>query len=226
MKTLIEKQIELFEATLSEYRERNLKVCASSSFQTHSIPMLHILSRIDRSIPIYFLDTGFHFPETLTFKDQVTELFGLNLIPVSSPVSKCDQKDAAGKLLFASDPDYCCYLNKTLPMEQVLATHDVWISGVRKDQNANRQGFEMEEPGAFQTVRFHPMLNWTGKMIWQYIREHNLPRHPLDGKGYISIGCLPCTLRPDLSGEEGERSGRWSGLNKTECGLHTDLVSK
>jgi phosphoadenosine phosphosulfate reductase len=105
---------------------------------------LHILSRIDKSIPIYFLNTGYHFPETMAFRDEIAAALGVEIRDLSSPIPKIAQRDSENILMFASNPDNCCYLNKTLPMETVLAEFDVWISGVRKDQNLNRSKFAYE----------------------------------------------------------------------------------
>lgn len=212
----IKEQIEV-------YQSQGKRLFATSSFQTHSIPMLHLLSRIDKSIPVLFINTGFHFPETMSFRDQVKEQLGLNLIDVRSLVSRNLQRDTKGQFYFASDPDYCCFLNKTQPVEPFLAEYDVWINGIRADQNANRKNMKTEQAAPYGSVRFHPMLEWTSKMIYDYIREYKLPKHPLENQGYLSIGCEPCTRKMDLSND---RSGRWFGLNKTECGLHTDLVTK
>lgn len=208
---------------IEKYKEQGLKLFVSSSFQTHSIPLLHILSEIDNQIPVMFINTGYLFPETLRFRDEVARLLGLNVINVSSNISKVLQKDADGKLLYASDPDYCCFLNKTQPMETVLAEYDIWINGIRADQSAVRKQMQTEQEAGFGCKRFHPMLDWTSKMIYDYRKEYNLPAHPLEEKGYLSIGCEPCTQKP-VGGDE--RSGRWAGLNKTECGLHLDLIKK
>jgi len=217
-------KIEEIKIQLQKYKEENKKVFTTSSFQTHSIVLLHILSKIDNSIPVYFLNTGYLFAETVSFKDQISELFGLNIINVLPETPKSMQKDAQGRLFFTSDPDYCCHLNKVLPMEPILMQHDVWINGVRGDQSAVRKEFKVEEKSKYNTIRFHPMLDWSARDIHQYIRENNLPKHPLEDKGYLSIGCEPCTRRldPDMA----EREARWYGLNKTECGLNTDLVQK
>ncbi len=211
---------------IESYQASGLKVFASSSFQSHSIPMLHILSSIDASIPVYFLNTGYHFPETIQFKDEVTKLLGIKVIDLKSNIPKSQQKDHQGRLLFTSDPDYCCYLNKTQPMEPILAEKDVWITGVRKDQSANRSNIDYEANATQGTIRFHPMLNFDKKMINQYMKDHQLPRHPLEQKGYASIGCEPCTQKVDPALLEDERYARWMGLNKTECGLHTELIDK
>jgi len=210
-------------AYIERYRSEGLKIFASSSFQTQSIPLLHLLSKVDNSIPIYFLNTGFHFPETLNFKNEVAERFGLNVVDVSSEVPKIHQRNPNGRMLYTSDPDYCCYLNKVQPLEPVLQEYDVWISGVRADQSTTRKTMSIEQEAQSGILRFHPMLNWTNKMVYQYIKEHDLPKHPLEEKGFFSIGCQPCTIRMEIPAEDG-RGSRWFGMNKTECGIHTELV--
>ncbi len=185
--------------------------------------MLHILSRIDQNIPVYFLNTGYLFPETVSFRDEVAVEFGLKIVDLKPTTPKHLQRDASGKLMFTNDPDHCCYLNKTQPMEAILASHDVWINGVRADQSVVRKAMKVEQPAPFDSIRFHPMLDWDKKAIFRYIKEHDLPRHPMDAKGYTSIGCEPCTRKVDLDMQE--REARWFGLNKVECGLHTDLIS-
>lgn len=221
--TTTRQLIDRYREQILHYRHEGLNIMATSSFQTHSIPMLHLLSKIDPTVPVYFLNTGYHFPQTLDFKDEVAAQLGLQVIDLESPVPKLSQRDRLERLYFTSDPDYCCYLNKTLPLEPVLMEYDIWVTGVRHDQNDHRSRFEYETPGKYNTTRFHPMLEWSNKMIYDYIREHDLPRHPLENEGYMSIGCEPCTIRLTTSVMESERGGRWFGLNKTECGLHTDL---
>lgn len=219
MKNLAEIRV-----TIEGLKEEGKTIFATSSFQTHSIPLLHIISQIDKSIPIYYLNTGYLFPETLEFKDTLAELLDLKIIGLESPIPKIQQRDVNGNLLFVSDPTYCCYINKVLPLEPILMKYDVWINGIRADQNANRAGmnsFEMTPQGA---QRYHPMLNWTSKDILEYRKEFNLPAHPLEKEGYLSIGCEPCTQKPTIGADE--RTARWYGLKIDECGLHTDLISK
>jgi len=209
------------EQQLKKYEQEGKKMFVTSSFQTHSIVLLHIISRINPEIPVYFINTGFLFPETIKYKDLIAKEFGLNIIDAKSAVPKSQQKDSYGNLLFASDPDYCCFLNKIQPLDPILAEFDVWINGVRGDQTEVRKAMKVEEESKFGTLRFHPMLDWNKKEIYAYIREHQLPKHPLDAQGYMSIGCEPCTRKVVLGDE---RSARWFGMNKTECGLNTDLV--
>ena len=209
---------------LEAYRERGLKLFSTSSFQTHSVVLLHILSQTDRSIPVYFINTGYHFPETVAYRDKIVDLLGINLKDIYSDVPRNMQKDAAGRLFFASDPDFCCHLNKVQPLDTILPMYDVWINGVRADQSAVRKAMKVEQPAKYGVVRFHPMLDWNSRAIEKYLKEHKLPRHPLESQGYLSIGCEPCTRKfdPNMS----EREARWFGLNKTECGINTELVQQ
>jgi phosphoadenosine phosphosulfate reductase len=224
--TEFEQLTEDIRQDLDAYKARGLKIFASSSLQTNSMPLLHIISQVAPEIPIYFLNTGYHFPETLEFRQQVKDMLGLNITDLFSAVPKYQQRDANGRLLFTSDPDYCCYLNKIQPLEPILASNDVWISGVRGDQSKVRAQMKREEKAPNGVLRYHPMLGWTSKMVYDYIRLHKLPKHPLEGEGYVSIGCEPCTRKIDVDALLDDRNGRWFGMNKTECGLHTQLISK
>lgn len=220
---MIDEHIEKFEQQVQEFNKRGKRMFVTSSFQTHSIPLIHLISRIDNSIPIYFIDTGFHFPESLKFKNRLAEEFGLDIRSAESDVPKSMQMNERGEFFFTSDPDRCCEINKTTPTSHILSEYDVWINGVRRDQNANRAKMQSIQPAPGGKLRYHPMLDWTKQEIFQYISEHKLPPHPLEAKGYLSIGCEPCTQKYDPSDERG---GRWMGMNKTECGLHTDLIAK
>jgi phosphoadenosine phosphosulfate reductase len=204
------------------YKQEGRSLFTTSSFQSHSLVMLHILSRIDATIPVVFVNTGYHFPETVRFKDQVSESFGLNTVDLRPSTPKFMQRDPEGRLLFTSDPDHCCYLNKTMPVDTLLTKYDIWISGIRADQSQTRKRMKVEQPAPHGSIRFHPMLDWSAKMIYDYQKEFDLPRHPLESAGYTSIGCEPCTRKVDP--EMMEREARWYGMNKVECGLHTDLV--
>lgn len=216
--------IEFIKEKIEGYLSIGKKIFTSSSFQTHSIPLLHIISRIDATIPVYFLNTGYHFSETIEFRDQIVDLLKLNLVDLKPDTPKIMQLDPDGKLLFTSDPDHCCYLNKTQPLEQVLLRFDVWVNGIRAEQNATRSDMKVEQPAKHDVIRFHPLIEWTAKDIHEYRKKYNLPEHPLEAKGYFSIGCEPCTRKLDLALQE--REARWYGLNKTECGINTELIKK
>jgi phosphoadenosine phosphosulfate reductase len=195
-------------------------VAMSSSFQGQSLPLLHIVSRVAPQLPVIFLDTGYHFPETLAFRDQLVEKWGLNLRVVRAAVERDEFVRTHGEDLYRRDPNLCCWVNKVEPMERAMVGLDAWISGIRRDQTGSRKDIAVVEPGAKGVTRIHPMAAWTGRDVWSYIHRHELPDHPLVAKGYLSIGCAPCT-RPTVGGDE--RSGRWEGQGKTECGLHTLL---
>ncbi len=193
----------------------------TSSFQTHSIPLLHIISRSQPHIPVYCLNTGFLMPETLAFAKQISRQFEIEILNVFSSIPKIQQRDANGNFFFTSNPDYCCHINKVEPTSRLLDRYDVWINGIRADQNANRKTMKEFQLAGEHSMRYHPMLDWSNKDVYDYIREHGLPRHPLDKDGYLSIGCEPCTRKASL---DDPREARWFGLSKTECGLHTELV--
>ena len=206
---------------IEKYLLAGKRVFSTSSFQTHSVALLHILSRIDRNIPVYFINTGYHFPETILYKEEIAAAFGLRVIDLHPLVPKTMQRNREGNLLFTSDPDYCCYLNKVQPVEELLKRYDVWINGVRADQNSHREQLQEEIMVQRNTLRYHPVLQWTQGMVEEYIAYYGLPRHPLEEKGYASIGCEPCT-RPAENADK--RGGRWYGQKKTECGLNAELI--
>jgi phosphoadenosine phosphosulfate reductase len=197
-------------------------VAASSSFQTQSVPLLHLISETCPEMPIIFLDTGFHFPETLRFRDDLIDRFGLNVEVMHPEIEKDELFERHGEAPYRTDPDLCCHINKVEPMQRALEGRNAWINGVRKDQTDQREQLDVLEWTSRGILRVHPMLTWTSRDMWTHINEHDLPAHPLFEEGYMSIGCAPCTSPP--SEEGGERDGRWSGSSKSECGLHTEMV--
>ncbi|MEP5396531.1 MAG: phosphoadenylyl-sulfate reductase [Hyphomicrobiales bacterium] len=216
---------EQLKSQLENFGQDSKRCFTTCSFQTHSLPLLHMVTRIDPSIPVVFINTGYHFPDTLAFRDQIVEAFGIrNLIELESITPKSMQMDGFGKLLYTSDADHCCYLNKTQPLNEYMRSYDVWINGVRADQSSIRANMKEVQAAPHDVVRLHPLLSWSEREVYAYIREFDLPRHPLDEKGYLSIGCEPCTRKIDP--EMSERESRWYGMNKVECGLHTELIDK
>jgi len=189
------------------------------SFGGPGVVLAHMLGRIDKTVPIYFLDTGFHFPQTLEFKARFTEQYGLNVIdlkPATDPGP-----------LYQTDPDRCCWIRKVEPMQRTLPEFDAWVSALRADQAKTRSGIEVLEyhdAEGHALVKVYPLASWSRDTVWQYIRENRIPYHPLHDSGFTSIGCWPCT-RATRPGED-ERAGRWSGMAKTECGLHTFTVKQ
>lgn len=195
------------------------KAALTVSFGGGGVVLAHLISRIDRTVPVLFLDTRFHFPETYAFKQRVVEQYGLNLVeltPLTDPGP-----------LYQTDPDRCCAIRKVEPLERALVGFDAWISAVRQDQSDSRAATELveyHEIGGRPIVKVFPLAHWSRADVWRYIRENGVPYHPLLDQGYTSIGCWPCT-RPTAPGEA-ERAGRWSGTGKTECGLHTFTVKR
>lgn len=191
----------------------------TSSFQSQSIPLLHLISKHIPEVPIIFLDTGFHFPETISFKEHLTERFGLNVIDVTNKMGHSSFRQKYGKL-YRSDPDQCCYINKVEPMNRALNDYKAWITGIRSDQTEERKKADYIQELDNGITKICPILDWTNHDIWTYVQLHELPEHPLLEKGYLSVGCAPCT-QPSQDGDA--RSGRWKDNNKTECGLHDSL---
>lgn len=193
-------------------------VAVSSSFQTQSLPLLHLVSELLPLLEVIFVDTGYHFPETLAFRDRVVAQFGLRL-----RVLRADGWGGGddGEPPYRTNPDLCCQVHKVEPVLSAMKDYRAWVSGIRRDQTVVRAAVQPVEQGTDGLVRIHPMLDWTQADIDAYIAAHDLPRHPLDALGYTSIGCKPCTRPPLLGGDL--RSGRWQGTGKTECGLHTRL---
>lgn len=182
-------------------------VVATSSFQTQSVPFLHLLSRYLPEVPILFLDTGFHFPETLVYRDQLISLLGLKVVNIEAP------KIA----LHGQDTDACCRLNKVEPLQPALAGARVWLTGIRRDQTQQRNSLQLVNREPSGLLKICPMAAWTEGRIQHYLEQHDLPEHPLSAQGYGSIGCAPCTRR---SSGTNSRSGRWADEEKTECGIH------
>ena len=196
-------------------------IAMSSSFQTQSMPLLHMATRIQPDLPIFFIDTGYHLWETLLFREKIADEWGLNIVDLYRD-SRWDVFARQNtRRLPVEDPNLCCYLHKVQPMQNALRGYKAWISGIRRDQTSARakaQFLELQEDGL---LKINPLLNWTKADVNRYIKENDLPQHPLYEKGYRSVGCAPCTIAIGVNDDE--RAGRWVGRGKTECGLHTDM---
>ena len=194
-----------------------------TSFQMGGLVNISIAREVVDPVRVLFLETGFHFPETLEFRDKLVSQWGLDLMQTTPTLGPERQAKEIHPELYNVDPDQCCYLNKVLPMEAALEQLGGWVTGVRRDQSPSRvntQIFEMQELTSGKVIwKVNPQAHWTRSMVEEYVWEYDLPRHPLYDKGYLSIGCAPCT-RP-VAADEDERSGRWDGFDKAECGIHT-----
>ena len=197
-------------------------IAATSSFQSQSLPLLHMIATTTPAMPVFFLDTGFHFPETLAFRDQLMREWGLQVVSLTAAMGH-EQFSRRHGQLYRSDPDLCCYINKVAPLKKAKAGLDAWVTGIRRDQTEMRRDTAIVAREPNGQVKICPMATWTDRDVWRYINQHDLPVHPLLSQGYMSIGCAPCT-RPIQAGEDA-RSGRWAGQTKTECGLHTEAMT-
>ena len=202
-------------------KEFSPKIAMTSSFGPESGVLLHMVSQVEKNIPVLFLETGYHFPETLAYKNQLAKLLGLsNVIDL-----KADLKRRA-KLVadyqekpYEKNPDLCCQINKVEPLDAAIKGYAAWMSGIRRTQTDFRKSVRIIELYEGGMYKISPLANFTSRDAWWYLKEHQIPQHPLYEKGYLSIGCWPCT-RPIQAGDD-ERSGRWAGKAKTECGIHT-----
>ncbi|HAX68187.1 MAG TPA: phosphoadenylyl-sulfate reductase [Anaerolineales bacterium] len=195
----------------------------SSSFQTQSMPLLHMVTSIRRGMRVYFIDTGYHFWETLMFREQIAHEWELNVVDLYRN-SRWDifVRQHTRTLPF-EDPNLCCYLHKVQPMQAALSGLKAWISGIRRDQTFERAHAKILELQSDGLLKVNPLLNWTKADVKRYAEEHNLPAHPLYRKGYRSVGCAPCTIA--IGANDDERAGRWVGHGKSECGLHTTMFT-
>lgn len=194
------------------------KLALVSSFGAESVVLLHLISIMDRKIPVIFLDTEMLFDETLTYQAELAARLRLEDVRVIRPDRRAlFAKDPDG-LLHLSDPNGCCALRKTRPLEAALQGFDGWITGRKRYHGAMRMGLDFFENDGDKRIKVNPLAKWTHDDLRDYILNNHLPEHPLVAKGYLSIGCAPCTtpVRPD----EGLRAGRWRRSAKTECGIH------
>ena len=172
--------------------------------------LIDIATRVEPSIEVVFIDTGYHFPETLETVELVRKRYGLNLRIMTVPPEPVP--------VWKSDPENCCTFSKVAQLEKALVGKLAWMSGLRRQESSTRADAPIVGRDRRGLVKVNPIANWTDLDVAGYIADHDVPVNPLLSKGYTSIGCWPCT-RPVAPGEH-SRAGRWSGLDKTECGLH------
>ena len=198
------------------------RIALASAFQAEGTCVMHMAVQIRPEVPVMFLETGFHFAETLAFKAQLAERLDLNVVDVVGEHTVQTQEAEYGPRLYERDPQLCCDINKVRPMFEALQQLDAWVTAFRRDSSPTRANapildrYELE-PGRW-IVKVNPVVNWARDDTLAYLKDHDLPRNPLYDLGYASIGCAPCT-RIRFEGEP-ERAGRWAGLSKWECGIH------
>jgi len=195
------------------------QMAMASSFGLEDVVLIDIASSIEPSISVFTLDTDFLFPETYELIERVEARYGLVVERLKPDLSPIQQADQHAPSLWQRDPDLCCRIRKVEPLKRKLGTLKAWVTGVRREQSptrANAQKVEWDEK--FGLVKLNPLVEWTTGELWDYVRTYHVPYNPLHDRSYPSIGCTHCT-RPVQPGED-PRAGRWSGFNKTECGLH------
>ena len=190
----------------------------TSSFGAQSAVLLHLWSVVCRELPVTFIDSGFLFPETLAYRDELAARLGLDVRVLHPDIANDVFVRDYGPDIQRTDPDFCCTLNKVAPLAPLKEAARGWVSGLRRDQSRARADVAiLEQDGAL--VRVHPIATFDAAAVAAYLAQHQLPEHPLVKRRYLSIGCAPCT-RAVADGED-ERAGRWAGSAKTECGLHS-----
>ena len=189
-----------------------------SSFGAESVVLLHMVSVIDRTVPVLFIDTEMLFPETLEYQRELSERLRLSNVKVIQPDRDPVFVADPDSNLHKTDPDACCALRKTAPLLGAIQPYDAWITGRKRYQGGKRLALPFFEADGESRIKVNPLAHWSPEDVQDYIQNNRLPRHPLVAKGYPSIGCLPCTTR--VGEDEDERAGRWRGFEKTECGIH------
>ncbi len=205
------------------------RAAIGTSFQGAGLVMMHLAQQNGIQFPVFTLDTGLLFPETLELKKRLEDFFGYQIESLRPDLTVEQQEEAQGPELWKREPDLCCTIRKVLPLQSKLQDLDCWITGLRRQQSDTRASigiielYHLDQAANRDIVKLNPMANWSRDDVWNYIRDHKIPYNPLHDAGYRSIGCQPCTHK--TSGDN-ERAGRWIGFNKVECGIHTFLSKK
>ena len=194
--------------------------CVTSSFQAECVALVHMLISRRPRIPVVFLDTGYHFQQTMEYRDRIAAEWHLNLRNLT-PALTVPAQEAQFGVLYRSEPDRCCKMRKVEPLFAELENYDTWFTGLRREQSKSRANLLAADhftlPTGKRLRKISPLADWSAQSVWAYLREHQIPLLSLYDEGYSSIGCAPCTSLPIDPGDP--RSGRWSG-KKLECGIH------
>lgn len=193
------------------------RIALVSSFGTEAALLLDMVAKIDAAVPVIFLDTQKLFPETLAYRDLLTDLLGLKDVRTIYPDYADTSRRDPDNTLWSRDVNACCYIRKVRPLQKALKGFDSWITGRKRYQGGERTGLASIE-STDGKVKINPLATWSIEDIAREFTARNLPEHPLKAQGYLSIGCAPCTSLPQNQNDS--RSGRWAGQGKTECGIH------
>jgi phosphoadenosine phosphosulfate reductase len=217
-------KLESVRETLAHTLTRKGDVCLTCSFQAEDVLLTRLAIDIDPAIPVLFLDTGYHFPETYAYRDRIAREWNLNLVNLLPAKTVAEQEAEFGKL-YEFAPDRCCGLRKVEPLFKAVAEYRVWMTGLRREQARSRAALEESSmfalPGGKQVLKLAPLASWTTRDVWYACEELSIPLLPLYARGYSSIGCEPCTTLPLDPNDQ--RSGRWAG-RKVECGIHIQIA--
>jgi phosphoadenosine phosphosulfate reductase len=196
------------------------KLTMATAFGPEGCLILHWIAAVAPATHVFNLDTGYQFPETLVLRERIRERYGIEVVLERPDLAVPDYEKLHGGPIYRTDPDRCCGDRKLAVIRRVLGGFAAWMSGIRRDQSPDRAAAPIVGwDHKFGVVKVSPLANWTKAMVWDTIVRENVPYNPLHDKGYVSIGCQPCTRA--VGGDEDERAGRWSGTAKTECGLHS-----
>lgn len=207
------------EALLSWAVERFPNITLACSFGAEDVVLVDMLQKVSPKTDIFYLDTNVHFQETYETRDRLQQHYGVEFVQVLPKLTLEEQAQQFGEELWKSAPNQCCNIRKVDPLTDILKNYDAWITGIRRDQAPTRANSKkVEYDVKFGLVKFNPLASWTSEDVWNYIRSNNIIYNPLHDRNYPSIGCEHCT-RPVAVGED-PRAGRWTGFEKTECGLH------
>jgi phosphoadenylyl-sulfate reductase (thioredoxin) len=197
------------------------KIALACSFGAEDCVLVDVVARHQLPVQIFTLDTGFLFPETQVLWRRLEERHGVRIVPAPADLPPIDRAQPPP---WERDPDACCHARKVVPLRAMLANQDAWVTGVRRDQTPDRASARVIEwDERFGLIKLNPLAAWTAADVAAYVKRHDVPINPLHERGYLSIGCAPCTS-PVKPGED-PRAGRWRGREKTECGLHVDRTS-
>ncbi|MDV8054261.1 MULTISPECIES: phosphoadenylyl-sulfate reductase [unclassified Rhodococcus (in: high G+C Gram-positive bacteria)] len=181
--------------------------------------LVHLAAQIHPGVDVLFLDTGYHFAETIGTRDAVESVYGVRVVNARAEKTVAEQDAIDGKDLFAREPNRCCAMRKVAPLKKELANYSAWVTGIRRVEAPTRANAPLISfDDAFGLVKINPIAPWSDEQMQAYIDEHSILVNPLVDEGYPSIGCAPCTVKPAPGADP--RSGRWAGKAKTECGLH------
>jgi len=196
------------------------KFTMATAFGPEGMVLIHMLAEIAPDTPIFNLDTGYQFKETLELREEVKRRYGI-AVEMKQPETTVEQYEQQhGGPLYRTNPDQCCFDRKVQVLNKAVLGKHAWASAIRRDQSPDRANVPIVGwDKKFSLVKVSPLANWTKQQVWGFITQHEIPYNPLHDQGYASIGCWPCT-RSVMLGED-ERAGRWSGFAKTECGLHS-----